>query len=674
MTVNWSAPYDHGSPITNYRFEVLSFSTGQWINLGQTQSLTDTHSNLYANTEYTYRIIAMNAYGDSTSANILQYTSPNSPTGGTATVVSATQIDVAWNAVSDQFNHGNTLYNLSSSTDNGVTWNVLTTGSSTTSYQATGLNAGSTYVFRVQAENPQSIGAWSSQFGSSTTFTTPSAATNLAIQATLPLEIKLTWSPPTSNGNDPNGLNYHIERSTDNVTWTSIATGITSLQYVDSNLPGTSTLYWRVVAVNSAGSGPATPSVSYTTPSPPTPPANLTVQPIGSTNSAAKLDWDPPSATYGYNIIGYMIERNSNNSGWTTIVATTANTNTLYTNTGLSGGNVYEYRVSAITQVGTSGPSNVVSVELMDAILTITGQATTGNTVEIVPEIDVSSGSPLPTLVKVETYQNNAKIDTVNYANLPMTIAPPVITLNTVFAYPTVQSDFYVVVTFDNSYTLQSNTISLTPIAPFTGQLDIDEYRNTTFDQSTLDLIVQPQGSDVIIKYQPQDPNEVPVIKGFSNVQSAISEITPVLDSKDYYVSVYVNPTYTYSVNATDNTVTTTCDSNLEDLGLCDPNDVPKGIPAQATTKSFKNADTLGGQLGIEPIGDLFGIPMVFLFVIGLAGIFTGRSAPMGMIFIAATLGVMHYLGYVNFMNPEATWALLIIICVVGVFLGKRWS
>ena len=46
----------------------------------------------------------------------------------------------------------------------------------------------------------------------------------------------------------------------------------------------------------------------------------------------------------------------------------------------------------------------------------------------------------------------------------------------------------------------------------------------------------------------------------------------------------------------------------------------------------------------------------------------------MGGIFIAATLGVMHYLGYINFTNPEATWALIVVTAIIGIFLGKRWS
>ena len=52
----------------------------------------------------------------------------------------------------------------------------------------------------------------------------------------------------------------------------------------------------------------------------------------------------------------------------------------------------------------------------------------------------------------------------------------------------------------------------------------------------------------------------------------------------------------------------------------------------------------------------------------------------MGIIFIAVTLGIMGYLGYINFdFDPEnnsniITWTLIIIVTFLGVFIGKRWS
>ena len=105
----------------------------------------------------------------------------------------------------------------------------------------------------------------------------------------------------------------------------------------------------------------------------------------------------------------------------------------------------------------------------------------------------------------------------------------------------------------------------------------------------------------------------------------------------------------------------------------CKPDQIPKGTPPVGTQKSFRSPDAQQ-QLGIEPIGDLFGVPMIFVFVVGLAGLFTGRSAPMGVIFIVATIGVMAYLGYIDFANPDATWVLLVLSAIMGVFLGKRYS
>ena len=85
-------------------------------------------------------------------------------------------------------------------------------------------------------------------------------------------------------------------------------------------------------------------------------------------------------------------------------------------------------------------------------------------------------------------------------------------------------------------------------------------------------------------------------------------------------------------------------------------------------------------SIGIDYLGNLFGLPLVFIFVIGLAAVFTGKSAQMGIIFIAATLGVMGYLGYISFEFDEEnlsngiTWTLIILVAIIGAFAGKRWS
>ena len=291
--------------------------------------------------------------------------------------------------------------------------------------------------------------------------------------------------------------------------------------------------------------------------------------------------------------------------------------------------------------------------------------------------------------------------------------------------YPTQTSIFIMTITLDTGYVIQSQTnppLSLTPLAPFTtGNISLSEDRTEygtpaecaaaggvgslawnadmligdpehnqssrcplSFTESVLEFTVQPVGAEVIVTYQPQNLNENAIVKAFTATSAAVNETVPVDKEKDYYISIIVNPTFEYTKNA-DGTIALICDPN--DI-MCDPTDqdgdntngiqsqVPKGVPSEKTLKTFKSPEATA-QLGIEPMGNLFGVNMVFIFVIAIAGIFTGRSAPMGVVFIVITMGIMAYLGYLDFgddaMNT-ATWALLIISAILGIFLGKRWS
>ncbi len=692
VTLNWSAPYDHGSAISQYRIEVLSFSTGQYIQLGTTNdsTLTFTHSPTLTNTDFDYRISAVNAYGVTPSTiSIIQYSLPNVPSGLTAVASSGTVIDLSWNAVVDPNSHGNTLYNVEQSTDQ-VNWLSISSGQTATLLTQPALQPGTTYYFRVQAENPGGSSDWTTAVAEQT-LSLPTAPQNLQILNPNPLDVRLDWTAPTDNGGDPNIL-YMVERSLDNVTWTQVGNNQSELFYIDTGLTTTTTYYYRVSAVNLAGTGPPSTSVVYTTPSVSDPPANLVVTMTGTQNSAVRLDWSTPGNTHGYNVIGYQIERNDNGGGWTVIIANSGTTLTAYTNTGLTGGILYEYRVSAITAVGVSAPSNIDSIELFDgeALLctTPTGNcsvvsvATTGNTVEINPMVDVAGGNPLPNVMQVKVYQNNQLVDTVDYQSLPLTNG--VNQLVTQFAYPTTQSDFKVTVKLDTGYTLESNTITLTPTSPFDGTFTMTETRDvsgvgnncdtdpldTCYDESTLSLNVQPVGANVIVEYRSQDLTEEPIVKGYNTVSGPLQTATDVDPEKSYYITMYVNPTFEYTVDPTTLDVTIVCATGDP---ICDPDEIPLGTPPVGTLKSFRSPDAQQ-QLGIEPIGDLWGVPMVFIFVVGMAGLFTGRSAPMGVIFILATISVMAYLGYIDFANPDATWVLLVISAIIGIFIGKRYS
>jgi hypothetical protein len=91
---------------------------------------------------------------------------PAAPTGLTAMASSSSQIYLSWGAVS-----GATGYSVQRSPD-GATWTQLASGLTATSYADAGLQAATTYYYRVQASNA----AGSGPFSATASATTPAAA------------------------------------------------------------------------------------------------------------------------------------------------------------------------------------------------------------------------------------------------------------------------------------------------------------------------------------------------------------------------------------------------------------------------------------------------------------------------------------------------------------------
>ena len=215
-------------------------------------------------------------------------TAPGATTGLTAVADGQTQINLSWTAPSDDGGADITGYKIEVSTG-GSSWSdqVADTDSNATSYSHTGLDAGSTRHYRVSAINSAGTG-YPSNIADATTeaasVAKPGAPTALTATADGRTEIDLSWSAPSDDGGaDITG--YKIEVSTDGSDWTDLVadTSSTSTNYPHSGLAAGSTQHYRVSAINSAGTGPASNVDDATTDAAPsqesTCRANLTVGP-----------------------------------------------------------------------------------------------------------------------------------------------------------------------------------------------------------------------------------------------------------------------------------------------------------------------------------------------------------------------------------------------------------
>src|SRR5205823_1309412 len=140
--------------------------------------------------------------------------------------------------------------------------------------------------------------------------------------------------------------------------------------YTNTGLTGGVTYFYKVKAVNAAGSSILSNEASATPTGAPSAPQNLQAT-AGVRNVA--LTWQAPSSDGGSPITNYRIFR-STSSGTETIIGTVGHVIS-YTNTGLTGGVTYFYKVKAVNAAGSSILSNEASATPYSITLVQSGLA-----------------------------------------------------------------------------------------------------------------------------------------------------------------------------------------------------------------------------------------------------------------------------------------------------------
>ena len=173
-------------------------------------------------------------------------------------------------------------------------------------------------------------------------------------------QVRLSWSIPSSDGH-ATITDYSVQyKATSSGSWIPFLDGVTGATY--ALIPGLTngTSYdFRVAARNSAGTGPYTTTATRIPATIPGAPTSLSATGSGTSRT---LTWTAPGSTGGSAITDYVVEFKLSSSSIWTVFADATSASTGVTVTGLTSGAVYDFKVTTVNAVGSSGSTSTVNL------------------------------------------------------------------------------------------------------------------------------------------------------------------------------------------------------------------------------------------------------------------------------------------------------------------------
>ena len=310
-------------------------------------------SGLNKGTTYYIRVRAYSGAGESGNSNTVSAaTAPDAPVANNASNISDQTFQANWNASA-----GATYYKLYVSTNSEFSSHVAGyNGRQTddeTSYEVTGLNANTTYYYRLKAYNSTGGSGYSNS--KSLTTVPPPPVTNDATGITQ-TSFDANWTSSAqatgyyldvaTNSNFNNKVNGYDNRNVGNVTTCNV-TGLSA---------GT-TYYFRLRSYNAVGTSGNSSTKSVITISAAPTATDATV--IHQTSFSA--NWNSSSGATGYRLDV------ATDAGFINLVIgydnlDVSNVTTYSVNTNLTSNTAYYYRVRAYNSGGTSSSSNTITL------------------------------------------------------------------------------------------------------------------------------------------------------------------------------------------------------------------------------------------------------------------------------------------------------------------------
>lgn len=288
INLSWN---DNSNNEDGFKIERKTGLVGIYSEIAAVGGNTTTYQNtgLSANTTYYYRVRAYNLAGNSSYSNESNATtnqaSPSAPTGLTASTASSSQINLSW---TDNANNEDGFRIERRTGLVGTYSEVGTVSANVTSYQSTGLTAGTQYYYRVRAYNGIGNSLYSNEANATTNQAAPTAPANLQTTSVSGTQINLSW-----NDNSSNEDGFKIERKTGSSgTYAEIATVNSNVStYQSVGLEPLTIYYFRVRAYNSGGNSSYSNESNVSTGNPNA--GYVRSFPLGTTGLNIEMVWIP---------------------------------------------------------------------------------------------------------------------------------------------------------------------------------------------------------------------------------------------------------------------------------------------------------------------------------------------------------------------------------------------
>ncbi|WP_298272308.1 fibronectin type III domain-containing protein [Geobacter sp.] len=342
---------------TNYTLDRKLGTGGTWGEVtgaigmaANSTAFTDT--GLALQSQYCYRVKAYSTLPGNPppaySGEQCMYTPLPAPVLNAPTSPSTSQIDLSWNNVTGNTGYEVQMRTLQSYPDNpeyavydwawGGWTTVATLPADTTTYSGTGLATGYTYQFVVRDLYSGGNSAWSN---AQTLTTLPAAPSISGVSAASTTQLNISWN------NVYGETSYKLDwKAGAGGSWSTITVGENATSYAHGGLTPDTVYYYRIRATSSGGDSDYSAETSQVTSLP-------VLDPLaGITASKIDLSWSNISGN-----TSYIIERQVEGGAWAQLT-TVGQDVTTYSDTGLTAGTLYGYRVRVVNASGTSAPSN----------------------------------------------------------------------------------------------------------------------------------------------------------------------------------------------------------------------------------------------------------------------------------------------------------------------------